>query len=215
MIKTIIFDLDGLLIDSQPLQYKAYNQVFSQYGFPLTLKNWHEWIHNGYDAKIWIQKNRLSLDAEKIRAEKKIIYDKFIQDELQLKQGAINVINKLYKKYKLCIASSSRIESIKSVLQKFNLESKFLKIISDTEMVKGKPHPDIFLKAAELMNAKAEECLVIEDSIAGLKAAKASKMICIICPDTFSDIKKSEYKNADIIVKSLDEITYEMIEKIS
>lgn len=215
MIKTIIFDLDGLLVDSQPLQYKAYNQVFSKYGSPLTLRDWHEWIHNGYDAKFWIQKNNLLLDAEAIRSEKKKIYEQLIRDELKLKPGALNVIKKLYKKYELCIASSSRIESIKLILSKFGLESKFLKLISDTEMVKGKPYPDIFLKAAELMNAKAEECLVIEDSIAGLKAAKASKMICIICPDTFSNIKKSEYKNADKIVKCLDEITCEMIENLS
>ncbi len=214
MIKVIIFDLDGLLIDSQPLQYKAYNQVFSKYGFPLTLDNWHEWIHNSYSAKIWIQKNKLPLEAETIRVEKKKIYDKLIHDELELKPGAWNLINKLYGKFRLCIASSSRIESIELILRKFTLESKFENLVSDTEMIKGKPYPDIFLKTAESMNAKAEECVVIEDSIAGLKAAKAAKMICIVCPDSFSDMKPSEFKGADKIVNNLDEITYEMIENL-
>lgn len=211
MIKTIIFDLDGLLIDSQPLQYKAYNQVFSKYGVPLTLKDWNEWIHKGSDPQIWIQKHHLPLDAETIRAEKKIIYDKLIHDELELKPGALDLINALYGKFRLCIASSSRIESIELSINKFGLKSKFEKLVSDTEMVKGKPHPDIFLKAAELMNAKAGECLVIEDSLAGLNAAKAAKMLCFICPDSSSKVELHKFRDADKIVNRLDEITYEMI----
>lgn len=212
MIKVIIFDLDGLLIDSQPLQYKAHNQVFSQHGYPLTLKDWHEWIHNGYNIKLWIEKNKLPLDDKKIRAEKKIVYDKLVINKLKLKPGALELINRLYGKYKLCIASSSRIDSIKLCINKFGIESKFDKLISDKEMLKGKPHPDIFLKTAQIMNVKPEECLVIEDSIVGLKAAKAAKMTCIICPDTFSSLEHSKYKNADRIVETLDEITGDMIE---
>ena len=212
MIKIIIFDLDGLLVDSQPLQYKAYNLVFSKYGFPLSLDDWHEWIHKSMNPKMWIQKNKLPLDAEKIRAEKKKIYDKFIRDELELKTGARNLINKFYGKFRLCVASSSRIESIKSVLNKFNLESKFEIMISDTEMTKGKPYPDIFLRASALMNVKPEECVVIEDSVAGLKAAKAAGMACIVCPDKFAATKPTKFANADKVVNSLDEITSEIIE---
>jgi len=214
MIKVIIFDLDGLLIDSQPLQYKAYNQAFSQNGFPLSPEDWYEWVHKGSSAQIWIQKHNLPLDAEKIRAKKKEIYDKLINDELKLKPGALNLINDLYGKFRLCVASSSRIESIELSVDKFNLKSKFEKLISDTEMVKGKPDPEIFLKTAELMNAKAEECLVIEDSIAGLNAARAAKMTCFICPDSSSDVDLSELENADKIVNRLDEIKYEMITDI-
>jgi HAD superfamily hydrolase (TIGR01509 family) len=212
MIKLIIFDLDGLLIDSQPLQYKAYNQVFSKYGFPLTKNDWKEWIQNSYNPKEWIQKNNLPLEEDTIRAEKKKIYDKLIREELKLKPGAENLINKLYGKYKLCIASSSRIESIKLVVNKFNLESKFEKLISDTKMARRKPNPDVFLKAAKIMNIYPEECIVIEDSLAGLKAAKSAKMKCIICPDSFWKTDQSKFKPADKIVKTLNEVNEKMIE---
>jgi len=211
MIKVIIFDLDGLLINSQPLQFKAYNQAFSKYGFHLTPNNWNKWIHQGLNAQIWIQKHNLPLDATTIRAEKKRIYDKLIHDELELKPGALNLINSLYGKFRLCIASSSRIESIELSINKFDLKSKFERIISDTEIKKGKPHPEIFLKMAELMNTKTEQCLVIEDSLAGLHAAKAAKMHCFVCPDSFSKVELYEFKDADKIVNCLDEITYEMI----
>jgi len=215
MIKVIIFDLDGLLVDSLPLLYKAYNQVFTKYGCPLSLKDWREWINGSLKPKIWIQKNKLPVKEDEIRTEKKKIYEKLIRDELQLKSGALNLINNLYGKYRLCIASASRIESVKLAVNKFKLKSKFEKLISDTEMTKGKPHPDIFLKTAEIMKVNPDECLVIEDSIAGLKAAKAAGMICIICPDKFSDVKPAEFKGADKIVKNLDEVDLKMIKDLS
>lgn len=214
MIKVIIFDLDGLLVDSLPLLYKAYNQVFTKYGCPLSLENWHEWINGSLKPIIWIQKNKLPLDAGAVRLEKKKIYEKLIRDELKLKPGAKNLINILGKKLRLCIASSSRIESVKSIVNKFKLGSKFEELISDAEMEKWKPHPYIFLKTAEIMGVKPNECLVVEDSIAGLKAAKAAGMICIICPDSFSDTKPNEFKGADKIVKNLNEISYKMIESL-
>lgn len=213
MIKVIIFDLDGLLIDSQPLQYEAYNSVFSKYGAPMSLKDWYSWVHKGWHSKNWIEKNNLSLQADKIRDEKKKIYDKLVRDKLQFKPGAFNLINKLQKNYRLCVASSSRIESIRLALDKFKIIPKFEKILSDTEMQRGKPHPDIFLKTAQLMNVKPSECVVIEDSVAGLKAAKAAGMRCIICPDTFIHVDPSEFKGAYKIVETLDEVIFGMIEE--
>lgn len=213
MIKAIIFDLDGLLIDSQSLQYKAYNQAFSQYDAPLSLDDWQQWIHNGGSAQKWILKNNLSLEPEKVRTEKKKIYEQLIKTHLELKPGAQELIERLYGKFHLAIASSSRIESIEQSIKKFHLESRFEQLISDTKLARSKPHPDVFLKTAEAVNTKPEACIVIEDSLGGLQAAKAAKMKCIICPDSFSAMEISAFKDADKIVKSLHEITDEVIEK--
>lgn len=214
MFKVIIFDLDGLLVDSQPLQYQAYHQVFSNHGFPLTQVDWQEWIDHSYSVQQWIQKNDLPLDGDSLRAEKKNIYDQLIRDELQLKPGVRELIDELHGKFRLCIASSSRLESIELIVDKFGLQPKFEQLISDTEIVNGKPHPDIFLKTAEAMQVKPADCLVIEDSIAGLKAAKAANMLCIICPDSFGKLEPVEFKGADKIVNHLGEITSEMIDDL-
>ena len=214
MVKVIIFDLDGLLIDSQPLQYQAYHQVFSNHGFLLTLVDWQEWIHNSYSAKQWIQKHKLPLDVATLRSEKKTIYDQLIHDELKLKPGARKLINTLYGKFRLGIASASRLESIELIVDKFGLRSKFEQLVSDTEMANGKPHPDIFLETAQAMQVEPADCLVIEDSMAGLKAAKAANMTCIICPDTFSNLKPATFTGADKIVSQLDEITCAMIDSL-
>lgn len=214
MFKVIIFDLDGLLVDSQPLQYQAYQQVFSNHGFPLTQVDWQEWIDHSYSVQQWIQKNNLPLDGDSLRSEKKNIYDQLIRDELQLKPGARELIDELHGKFRLCIASSSRLESIELIVDKFGLQPKFEQLISDTEIVNGKPHPDIFLKTAEAMQVKPADCLVIEDSIAGLKAAKAANMICIICPDTFSHLPLIAFTEADKIVDNLNQVTSTVVQQL-
>lgn len=214
-IQVVIFDLDGLLIDSQPLQYKAYNQVFSKHGFPISLKTWHRWVQYGCNIQDCIQMDNLPLDAEIIRAEKKKIYEKLIHDELKLKPGALDLINKLYGNFRLCIASSSRIESIELSVKKFNIESKFEKLISDLDIKKGKPHPDVFLHAAEVMGVFPEGCCVIEDSVAGLKAAKSAGMKCVVCPDSFCETEISEFKSADKIVKTLNDVDRQLIEQLN
>ncbi|PIO04231.1 hypothetical protein COT48_01510, partial [Candidatus Woesearchaeota archaeon CG08_land_8_20_14_0_20_47_9] len=202
----IIFDLDGTLVNSQPLQYKAYNQVFSKHGYSMTRADWDEWIHQGHSAHSWVEKHNLLIDAEMVRADKKRLYDELIKDELELMPGAAFLTEQLVGKYRLCVASSSRIESVNACLQKFDLHTRFEMVISDAEEVRGKPYPDIFLRAAELMNVRPEECLVIEDSIAGLKAAKAAGMRCIICPDSFSNIPLPEFNEADHLVTNLRDV---------
>ena len=212
MIKVIIFDLDGLLINSQPLKFQAYKEAFSKYGEELNINDWEQWIHKSYAPREWIKLKKLQIDPEELYLEMKEVYEKLVKDELELKPGANELLNKLYGKYKLCLASSSRIDSIKLAIDKFNLESKFEKIISDTKLGRPKPYPDVFLEIARLIEVESNECVVIEDSIAGLKAAKAANMKCIVCPDSFIPINISKYAGADKLVNTLNEVTLEMIQ---
>ncbi len=212
MIKVIIFDLDGLLIDSEPLQYRAVSQAFSEKGFPLTEADWYEWLHKKIGYKGWIELNNLPLVPEEIRARKKEIYDNLIETEMELKLGARELIDLVHGKYRLAIASGSRIESIELCLDKFNLLSKFEHLITDQKNGLPKPHPDVFLHAAKVMNVEPEECLVFEDSLAGLQAAKAAGIKCIVCPDTFIPVDRALYANAAKIVENLGEVTLEDID---
>lgn len=214
MIKLIIFDLDGVLIDSQPLQYEAYNKVFSKYGFPISEEEWEEdWIHGSISCEGWIKKKGLPLDFAKMRAEKKEIYEKLIVTDLKLKSGVNEAINLLSDNYLLCIASASRKSAIDAIDKRFGFSKKFQKITSDqeTNIKRPKPYPDVFLHVADAMGVLPEECLVIEDSVAGLQAAKSAGMRCIVCPDSFCKTDPSEFKDADKIVNSLRDINLETI----
>jgi len=214
MIEVIIFDLDGLLIDSQPLQYKTYNQVFSEYGYPISCEDWQLMVTQSYSIQRWIEEHKLPLDPESIRNQKKEIYDPLIREELQLKPGAKKTVELLSRKYQLCIASSSRIESIQASLEKFSLIDYFKVLMSDTTALRGKPFPDIFLKAASQMKTMPNRCVVIEDAVGGLRAAKEAGMLCIICPDSYIGTPLEQYSDADLIVNSLEDISIETIEKL-
>ncbi len=212
MITTIIFDLDGVLVDSQRLQYKSYNAVFTRYGFPIPIKDWGLWVHHSVDAKEWIQRNHLTLDPHRITEEKKVLYERLIDEEMELKPGVRDLITLLKKHhYRLCIASASRKESIDHIVRKFHLEEAFEHLLSDRDLQFPKPHPHIFLEAAKLMNAEPDECVVIEDSLTGLKAAKSAQMKCIICPDPWEGDNTMEYPDADVIVNSLKDVTVDML----
>lgn len=217
MLKVIIFDLDGVLVDSQPLQYKAYNQVFALRGFPITPAEWEvEWIHKSMSCRKWIEQQNLQLDVEEMRTAKREIYDKLIITELQLKPGVNQAISALAKYYTLSIASASMKASLDLIAQKFNFKTSFQLIISDQieEIKRPKPFPDVFLYVAQRLGVSPAECVVIEDSVAGLEAAKAAGMKCVICPDSRYQSPESRFKQADKIIDSLEELNPEMIEKL-
>ena len=214
MIEVVIFDLDGLLVDSQPLQYRAYNRVFSDHGYPIGHEDWQTMVRQSYSIKRWIEEHELPLDSELIRNRKKEIYDRLIKEELQLKPGAKKAVELLSREYRLCIASASRIESIEAVVRKFSLTDFFGAVISDSVVRRGKPFPDVFLEAASQMKTTPNQCVVIEDSVAGLRAAKKAGMPCIICPDSYINTPLEQYRDAELIVNSLEDISIAVIKGI-
>lgn len=217
MIKLIIFDLDGLLVDSQPLQYKARNAAFAKHGFPISEEDWwNEWVQNSANSKVWVERLGVPLDPEQLSDEARTILKELIGQELKLKPGANYAIDLLREKYRLCIASASRSDILKSVAEKFDFTSRFEWIVSDADahVRCRKPCPDIFLYVVDHMKVQSSECVVVEDSAAGLIAAKAAGMKCIVCPDSGSPIPTPDYSQADKVIQTLDEITVDMIEKL-
>jgi beta-phosphoglucomutase-like phosphatase (HAD superfamily) len=158
-LKAVIFDLDGLLVDSEPLQFRAYREAFSSYGLPFTVSDWQKWHALGASASIWIASMGWDLDAEIIRAEKKLRYDRFVESDLTLKPGARSLIEDLASNgIRLCVASGSRIESIQACLARFALLSHFEALFSATKTARRKPYPDVFnlCRPASLVSATAD-----------------------------------------------------------
>ncbi len=193
-IHAIFYDFDGTLINSLPLQHRAHSFVFQKYGCPITLENWREeWLRKGQGKREFIAKNNLDVDLEVARRE---VYKKYLElaeEGLELMPGTREVLGYTQTKYRQAICSSADIKTIEDILRRFELRSYFENIISDRHLEKHKPHPDVYLKAAESFGLLPSGCLVVEDSVIGFTAAARAGMRCIVCPDPYSGLSRDLY----------------------
>jgi mannitol-1-/sugar-/sorbitol-6-/2-deoxyglucose-6-phosphatase len=212
----IIFDMDGLLIDSEPLWRKSIILNFSQVGIHLTEEQCK--ITMGYrlsEVVSYWKKVHASLDFSIEETEKNILstVKQLVLSEGKMMPGALETIYKLKGHFPLALASSSSMELIDAFLERFNLNSYFSVIKSAEFEPYGKPHPAVFIKTANEMNLRPEACVVFEDSFHGLIAAKAGCMKCVAVPDE-ENLNNPKFQAADVILPSLTEFDVSLLDKI-
>ncbi len=193
MIQAVIFDLDGVIIESEPLWKETEKKVFAAVGLQLTTEMCRQ--TTGLDTKdtiaYWYSRYPWKGKTTS-RLYKEIIHEMVVafKNKVELKEGFINVLNFFMEKsIPLAVASSSPPIIIYTALNKFNLRKNFRAICSSEKEKYGKPHPAVYLTTARKLNTRPQHCLVFEDSFNGLIAAKASQMKVVTIPDTleFSD----------------------------
>ena len=200
----IIFDLDGVIIDSEPLHKRAWKAVFEGEGVFLTDEEMAESIGTTDHSllKKIIRKNNLEPDFGRWYEKKRKEYNALLRNNLKVFPGVTSLVQKLGKKHSLALASSAWLKNIKFVLNKLEL-SKYFKVVIGREDVKNhKPNPDTYLLTAEKLGLPCHKCVVIEDSLAGLRAAKIAGMKCIAVSNSFPP---SRLREADLVVNSLED----------
>lgn len=213
-LEAVIFDLDGLLVDSEPLQFMAYRDAFAEFGLELTQPEWRLWHELGASASAWVEYRRWQVDPEAVRAAKKVRYEALIESDLRLKAGARGLVEELADAgIRLCVASSSRPESIAACLERFGLAAHFERQFSVTQTARKKPHPDVFDLALNEMRVSAAKAVAIEDSPVGLEAALAAGLPCVVCADGFIERTPAEYQGAALLVSSLAELGVDVLEQ--
>lgn len=207
-LELVVFDLDGLLVDSESLQFEAYRDVFSRHGAEFDYRDWPRWHQLEASARRWIEAQGLDLDAELIREQKKQHYEQLIETRLKLKPGARELIENLSGQVRLCVASGSRIESIEACLARFSLLGHFEQLFSATTLKRKKPHPDVYLEALGRTSVSAFNAIALEDSPTGLQAALGAGILCVVCPDSFLPHPPEAYEGAARIVGSLADLDF-------
>ena len=222
MIKAVIFDLDGLLLDSEPFWKETEIKVFNSLGVPLTgemcdttvgirveevTAHWHKiygWDIDRYENSVDEVSMKVIDEVIKLISQKAVPFD------------GVEYIIEFFKtrKIKTAIASSSSMKIINAVVQKFNIKDKFEVIHSAENEKFGKPHPAVYLTTAKLLGELPEFCLAFEDSYNGLVSAKNAGMKTVAIPEKrFYDDTK--FNIADLKLNSLLEFTEEEFNKIN
>lgn len=206
MIKAVIFDMDGLLIDSEPFWQEAEVKTFGEVGVPLTIEMARETMGLRVDEVVgyWFSRypwNGRSKDKVEAKIIERVI--ELVKKKGKLRQGAREIMKFLSRKnIPIAIASSSFTEIINAVLEKV-LIKKYIKVIHSAQHESfGKPHPGVYLTTAKKLKIAPEYCLAFEDSVNGVLAAKSAKMKCIAVPDESIKGDKRFYI-ADLIIYSL------------
>jgi len=206
--------MDGVISDTQGLQASVEENLLKKYGIEMMADEITD-KYAGVADKEWFQMIikdfNLKIDVETMINQKWAEILKKAKNNIKEIVGVVKLIKEFKERgFKLAVASASPFEFINLVLSELKLKDKFDVLTSATEIEKGKPDPQIFLLTAQRLNLKPEECLVIEDGISGMIAARAAGMKCI------GLVKIKDYKKypADLLVTSLKDINLENIQKI-
>lgn len=209
MKKIIIFDMDGLMFDTENLVFKTFRQVCKKYGYDATKEIYLRTlgVNNVAAKKIYKECLGDAFPLEKIWKESAEERKKWILEHgIPVKKGLYELIEYIKKNGLLCaIASSSSMSSIQFYLENAKLEKRFDLIVSGDMISKSKPHPDIFQKVCEKMRIEPEEAIVLEDSENGILAAHRAEISVICVPDMKYPEKEFEEKTS-AVCKSLVEV---------
>lgn len=203
--RALIFDMDGLLVDSEPLWHRVEREFAAARGGHFTEEMALACTGQGIGQTIRFMGERLgfAVDVERDIVE---IVDRFIAhvDGLALKPGAAEFLDEARGKTRMALASSSPRRLIDAVLARFGVKEHFEVAVSGQEVPRAKPWPDVFLRTAELLGEEAAGCVVLEDSLNGARAARGAQMTVIAVPE--GDWAGRGFEEvADVVVRDLFE----------
>jgi mannitol-1-/sugar-/sorbitol-6-/2-deoxyglucose-6-phosphatase len=207
-IQSVIFDMDGLLIDSEPLWYEAAVEVFSPLGIDLTPELYassiglrtKEFVENWFSA----YNIDRSLAPDAVTRINDVVVDK-IRHNGEAMPGVMQVLEQVRAGgLKIGLATSSPMRLIDVVVDKLGIREYFSVFSSAENLVHGKPHPQVYLDCASALGVEPVSCVCFEDSFHGMIAAKAARMKCVVVPlPAFRD--ELRFQTADLLLNSLEE----------
>ena len=207
MFKAVIFDWDGTLADTKKAVLESFQKVLTEIGCIVNDEFLERRIGTGTRKMLEDALNKCSITFDKKMLEelarKKVRHQKELSKSVTLFEGATDLLDALYSGVKIALASMSSRPVIDKLLAEKQIKKYFDAVVTATEISKPKPDPEIFLVAATKLNLPPQHCIVIEDSIFGVKAAKKAKMKCIAIPSGAYTKKELQKEKPDLLIDSL------------
>ncbi|HAV43631.1 TPA: hypothetical protein DCX15_06435 [bacterium] len=217
MIEAVIFDMDGLMVDTESFYTQAITEVANKRGREFTLKLKQEMMGRQGIESMTIFKEQLELEEtplELLEERSKIFGGLLNASRIEPLPGLLKLLDELRKEgIRRAIASSSKRCWIEIIVSRFGLDGEFEVIVSGDDVRYGKPDPEIYLLTARRLGLSPENCLVLEDAPVGVIAAKKAGMYCIVCPNQFS--QGLDFSLADTVVNSLEDVTLNLITNLT
>ncbi|MBI2010249.1 MAG: HAD family phosphatase [Candidatus Chisholmbacteria bacterium] len=214
-ISAIIFDLDGLLVDSEPVQFETSRILFRRYGRQFTLTHLKKFLGVRVVEELSILKHQWQLKPTvgELLAERKEILRRLTREKMQLFPGVKELLT-LIRRFHIPIGLGTSAEKwyVDEIMSKFALRPYFKTIISSADVQNGKPHPEVYLKVAAQLGISPAHCLVLEDAVTGVAAAHAAGMMCFAVPSVYT--KHLDYSQADKIFTSLNKVRQHLTKTI-
>lgn len=211
--KAVIFDLDGVLIDSEGLQYKAYTEVLARFGVTVSVREYGaHWIAAGRGPEYAVQRYALPVTPAQLRALKSPVYHAMLRAEIHLMSGVTETLTQLHRHLPLAVATNSNRADVDFVLERFALRPFFAAVVTREDYTLAKPDPDAFLAAAAQLAVAPQWCIVVEDAHKGIVAAQRAGAVGVAVPNAFT--RDNDFSLAATVLRSLDELTVDLVDHL-
>jgi HAD superfamily hydrolase (TIGR01509 family) len=211
VIRGVIFDLDGVIADTERIQWAAYREVLRPFGVDVGLEEYrHNWIRDGSGPEYACRTYRLPLTPEELRARKAVAYEAMLGAGIAPCPGAAAALARLHRSHRVGLATNTVRAEVRFILDRLGVASFFHASVAREDYVRAKPAPDASLAAAAALGLPPAECAVVEDTERGVRAAIAAGTHAIALPNdiTFDN----DFSGAARRLAHLDELTAELLE---
>ncbi|MGE0826077.1 MAG: HAD family hydrolase [Candidatus Binatia bacterium] len=206
----VIFDLDGVLIDSEGLYYRAYSEVLKSYGVTVSRDEYERyWIAQGNGPEYIVEKHQLPLSADELRQQRSPIYLQLLEREVKLMPYVPETLAQLAPHFMLTVATNSNREHLDAVLQRMEIAQFFPMTVARQDYRQPKPQPDAFLTAADKLGLSPTQCIVVEDTYKGITAADRAGIRCVAVPNEYT--LHNDFSRASLILPNLAALTVEVV----
>ncbi|MEA2037288.1 MAG: HAD-IA family hydrolase [Nanoarchaeota archaeon] len=207
----VLWDLDGVILDTEPLQIKAYKRAFLNQGIKISGRDYSENTGRKDMFQRICKKYNARCDFNKWYKEKNYLYWKQMDKGIKALPGVQGSLKELYAKgYRLALVSSTSRRNLFFILNKLDIRKYFEEVLGFEDTLKGKPSPEPYLNAAKRLGIGVKRCVVIEDTSVGVESAKRAGMKCVIVTGT--NRVKQDHSKADVVVRSLNNLNTRKID---
>ncbi len=211
----VIFDLDGVIVDNNAFHRDAWIEVARSHGFNLTVDDFKQHVsgRSNPDAIAYLFGSEIGKElVEKVAEEKEVTFRRMSREHIVPMKGLMGFLDLLRQnKIPCAIGTSAPAENVKIIMDKLKLRDYFRAIVDATQFTRGKPDPEIYLKTAARIGAEPEQCIVFEDSLAGIMAAKAAGMSVIAITTTHP---REELGSADYVIDDFTQVEISLLNSL-